>query len=56
LLPLVAWRHRVLQHLPHHLSRYPKLPGYRPLTPPLHQYRSPYPPVYLHPEHPSGVP
>ncbi len=38
---------------PHHLSRYPKLPGYPTLTPPLHQYRSPYPPVYLHPEHPS---
>jgi hypothetical protein len=56
LLSLVAWRHRVLQHLPNRLARYPKLPGYRSLTPPLYQYRSPYSPVKFHPEHPSGVP
>jgi hypothetical protein len=45
LLSLVAWRHRVLQHLPNRLSRYPKLPDYRTLTPPLHQYGPPYSPV-----------
>ena len=56
LLPLVAGRHRVLQHLPHRLSRKPELPGYRSLTPALNTNRTTYTPVYLHLEHPSGVP
>ena len=56
LLPLIAWRHREPQHLAHCLPRQPKLPGHRSLTPALHTYRSPYTPVYLHLEHPSGVP
>jgi len=56
LLPLVTRRHRVAQHLPHRLSRYPKLPRYRPLTSPLNQNRSPHPPIELHLVHPSGVP
>jgi hypothetical protein len=56
LLPLVAWWHRVLQHLPHRLSRKTKLPGYCSLTPALNTNRPPYTPVYLHLEHPSGVP
>src|ERR1035441_223035 len=56
LLPLVAWRHRVLQHLPYRLPRQTKLPGYRSLTPALDTNRTPYTPVYLHLEHPSGVP
>jgi hypothetical protein len=56
LLSLVAWRHSVLQHLPYRLSRKSKLPGYRSLTPALNTNRTPYTPVYLHLEHPSGVP
>ncbi len=56
LLPLVAWWHRILQHLPDRLSRQPKLPGYRSLTPALNTNRTTYTPVYLHLEHPSGVP
>ncbi len=56
LLPLVARRHRVLQHLPYCLPRQPKIPGYRSLTPALNTNRTPYTPVYLHLEHPSGVP
>jgi len=56
LLSLVAWRHRVLQHLPYCISRKPKLPGYRPLTLALDSNRSPYTSVNLHLEHPSGVP
>ena len=56
LLTLVAWRHRVLEHLPYRLSRKSKLPGYRSLTPALNTNRTPYTSVYLHLEHPSGVP
>src|ERR1019366_3588617 len=56
LLTLVAWRHSVLQALPYRLSRKTKLPGYRSLTPALDTNRTPYTPVYLHLEHPSGVP
>src|ERR1019366_4430302 len=56
LLSLVAWRHRVLQHLPYRLPRKPKIPGYRSLTPALDTNRPPYTPVYFHLEHPSGVP
>ena len=56
LRPLVAWQHRGLQHLPYRLPRQPKLPGYRSLTPALYTNRLPYTPVYLHLEHPSGVP
>ena len=56
LLPLLAWRHSVLQHLPYRLSRKPKLPRYCSLTPALNTNRTPYTPVYLHLEHPSGVP
>ncbi len=56
LLPLVPRRHRVLQHLPYRLSRQPKLLRYRSLTPALNTNRTPYTPVYLHLEHPSGVP
>ncbi len=56
LLPPIAWRHRVLQHLPSRLSRQPKLPGYRLLTPALNTNRTTYTPVYLHLKHPSGVP
>jgi len=56
LLPLVTGRHRVLQHLPHRISRKPKLPGYRPLTPAFDSNRSPNTSVNLHLEHPSGVP
>ena len=53
--PLVARRHRVLQHLPYRLSRKSKLPGYRSLTPALNTNRTPHTSVYLHLEHPSGV-
>ncbi len=56
LLPLVAGRHCVLEHLPHRLSRQPKLPGHRTLTPTLNTNRSTYTPVNLHSEHPFGVP
>jgi len=56
LLPLVARRHRVAQHLAHRLPRQTKLPRYSPLTPPLNQNRSPHPPIELHLVHPSGVP
>src|SRR5450755_2460997 len=56
LLPPVAGRHRVAQHLAHHLPRYAELPRYTPLTPAFNQYRSSYSPIDLHPEHPSGVP
>ncbi len=56
LLPLVAWRHSVLQHLPYRIPRQPKLSGYRSLTPALNSNRTTYPPIYLHLEHPSGVP
>ena len=56
LLPLVAWRHRVLQHLPYRIPRQPKLPGYRSLTPALNTNRTTHTPIYLHLEHPSGVP
>jgi hypothetical protein len=56
LLSLVARWHRVLQHLPNRLSRQPKLPGYRTLTPALDTNRPTHTPVYLHLEHPSGVP
>jgi hypothetical protein len=37
LLPLVAWRHRIPQHLAYGLARDPKLLRYRTLTPALHQ-------------------
>jgi hypothetical protein len=50
------WRHRVLQHLPYRISRKPKLPGYRPLTLAFDSNCTPNTPVYLHLEHPSGVP
>src|SRR5208282_6590507 len=56
LLSLVAWRHRVLEHLPYRLSREPELPGYRPLTLALNSNRPPYTSINLHLEHPSGVP
>jgi hypothetical protein len=56
LLPLVAWRHRILQHLPYRLPRQPKIPGYRSLTPALNTNRPTYTPIYLHLKHPSGVP
>jgi len=56
LLPLVAWRHRILQHLPYRLSRKPKLLGYRSLTLALNTNRPPYTSINLHLEHPSGVP
>jgi hypothetical protein len=56
LLPLVAWRHRVLQHLPYRLPRQSKLPGYRSLTPALNTNRTPYTSVDLHLKHPSAVP
>jgi hypothetical protein len=45
LLALVAWRHRVCEHLPNRLSRQPKLPGHHTLTPTLNTNRSTYPPV-----------
>ena len=48
LLPPVARRHCVAQHLPHCLSRYAKLSRYCPFTLALHQNRSPYPPINLH--------
>jgi Predicted membrane protein (DUF2339) len=56
LLPLVAWRHRVLKYLPYPLPRKSKLPGYRSLTPSLDTNRTTYTTVFLHLEHPSGVP
>ena len=56
LLPLVAGWHNVLQHLPNRISRQPKLLGHRTLTPAFHTYSSPNTAVYLHLEHPSGVP
>src|ERR1017187_6864150 len=52
LLPPVAGRHRVTQHLLDRLTRYPKLARYRSLTPALYQYCSPNPPIELHLEHP----
>jgi hypothetical protein len=55
LLALVAWRHRVREHLPNRLSRQPKLPGHRTLTPTFNTNRSTNPPVNLHSEHPFGV-
>jgi uncharacterized protein (DUF58 family) len=55
LLTLVAGRHRVAK-LPHRLPRYPKLQSDRTLTPALNPNRTPYTPVKLHIEHPSGVP
>src|ERR1039458_3839706 len=56
LLPLVPWRHRVLQHLPYRLSRKPQLLRSGSRSPPLNTTPPPYTPVYLHLEHPSGVP
>ncbi len=56
LLSLVAWWNSVLQHLPNRLSRKTKLPGHRTLTPALDTNSPTYTPVYLHLEHPSGVP
>jgi hypothetical protein len=56
LLALVTWRHSVLQHLPHCVSRQAKLSGHRTLTLALDSYRSPNSSVDLHLEHPSGVP
>ena len=56
LLSLVARRHRALQHLPYRLSRKPELLRYCSLTPALHTNHPPHTPVYLHLEHPSGVP
>jgi hypothetical protein len=56
LLPLIARWHSVLQHLPHRISRQPKLPGHRTLTLAINTYRSPNSTVYLHLKHPSGVP
>jgi len=53
---LVAWRPSVLQHLPYRLPRQTKITGYRSLTPALDTNRMPDTPVYLHLEHPSGVP
>jgi hypothetical protein len=52
----VAGRHRIAKHFPHRLPRYPKLKGDRTLTPALNPNRTPYTPVKLHLEHPSGVP
>src|ERR1035441_9303741 len=46
--PLVAWRHRELQHLPYRLPRKPELPGYRSLTPALNTNRTTHTSVYLH--------
>jgi hypothetical protein len=45
-----------INHLSHCHARQSKLPRYRPLTPALHQNRSPYTPIDLHWVHPSGVP
>jgi hypothetical protein len=56
LLPLVARRRRIPQHLAHHVSRDPELPCYRPLTSPLNQYRTSHTSIEFHPVHPSGVP
>ena len=42
LLPLVARRHRILQHLANRLARQPKLPRRRPPAHPLHQHRPPH--------------
>src|ERR1019366_3952083 len=56
LLTLVPGRHRVAQHLPYRLPRYPKLQGDRTLTPALNPNRTPHTPVELHLVHPSGVP
>jgi hypothetical protein len=52
LLPLVAGRRRVAQHLLNRLSRNSKLARCRPLAPALYQYCSPNPPIELHLEHP----
>lgn len=53
---LITRRHRIQQHLPHHVPRDAEIPRYRPLTSSLHQYRTSYTPVNLHPVHPSGIP
>jgi hypothetical protein len=56
LVERLAGRHRIAKHLPHRLPRYPKLQGDRTLTPALNPNCTPYTPVKLHLEHPSGVP
>ena len=55
LLPLVAGRHRLLQHLPYCLSRKAKPPGHRPLTPALNTSHTPHTPVYFDLKLLSGV-
>src|ERR1035441_2808208 len=56
LLPPVARRNRILQHLPNGLTRQPILPGHLPLALPLHLNRSPYSCIEFHCVHPSGIP
>ena len=56
LLPLVARRQGVLQHLPHRLPRKSKLPRRRPPAHPFHQHRPPYPRIQFHCLHASGIP
>ena len=56
LLPPVARRHRVPQHLPHRLASQPELPGRLAFAHLVDDDRSPNPRIQLHCVHLSGVP
>ena len=56
LLPPIAGRHRVPQHLPHRLASQPELPGRLAFTHLVDDDRSPNPRIQLHCVHLSGVP
>ena len=55
LLPLIARRNRILQHLANRLARQPKLPGHRPPALAVYKNLPPHSRIQFHRLHASGI-